>query len=198
VYAQIEDFGLWADLSVSKSVRAEIFSFNSEFYTKGNSRALERISIGLEENHRINQHLKIGTGYLLMNYNLPNKLELRHRFYSGVGFKWHYKDFEINQRERVQLTLKPGAERNLIKEFYWRNLFQVEYKINSSRISPSASFESFCPFHRADGNLFDEFRYSLGMKYSILSSQSLKLYGLYSETKVKNLYIIGIDYSITI
>lgn len=198
LYAQSNDLGVWIDLLASKKIKSGSLALNGEFYTKDNSKTIDRISIGFEGNYPVTSFMTFNAGYLLMNYNMTDYREIRNRFFSTLAVKWRLSDFVFSHRERIQLTRKPLPGANVKNDLYWRNRFRVEYKKPEWKVTPTATIESFYSFGNSGTKTVDELRYSLAVKYSLSQNQDICLYGLWSELVYKDFYVFGVEYEISI
>ena len=198
LYAQPGDSGIWIDFAATKEIKKARFSLDCEFYTKDNSRKIDRNSIGLEGNYPITSLILVNAGYLLMNYDMTDYHEIRNRFFSAVKIEWHLSEFVFNHRERIQLTRKPLPGDNIRNDLYWRNRFRVDYKKPAWKINPSATIETFYSFGKSGTKSIDEMRYSLAAVYHLTHKQEMRVYCLISVTTVKKFYVFGLDYQISI
>ena len=197
INAQSEDYGVWLDLSVNKKVKSGVLSFFGEFYTKENSRTIERTGIGLSANYPLIANIKMDAGYLLLNYNNPIYRDIRNRYFSSVVMKWHFFDFELCGRERIQLTRKQGVETKTINDLYWRNRIKLNYRKENWRIFPSAAIETFYSFGKSGTYEFDEVRYSLAANYQVSKTNDIAFYSLWSDYIDMDFYVIGLEYNMS-
>ena len=198
VFAQNEDFGIWVDTSVSKKFFSSELSLYNEFYTCNNF-SIDRVSIGLGINKSFFQFLNFGAGYLLMNKNKPGNYELRHRAYATTNVKWEIKNFKFSFRERLQITKYPDyVNENSKIQNHWRNRMRLTYDIAQCKIKPAIGLETFVLLNKSVSTRLDEVRYHLSAIYPINNSTMLEVYGLLSQTNQMNLYIMGINYQITL
>ena len=198
LHAQSIDSGIWIDFSATRKIKSASVSLDGEFYTKDNSQKIDRNSIGLEGNYPVTSFLQVDAGYLLMNYTIKDYHEIRNRFFTAFEIEWHLSEFVFNHRERIQLTRKPLPGAAMINDLYWRNRFRMDYKKPAWRVNPSATIELFYSFGESGTKTIDELRYSIAAVYNLTQHQEIRVYGLWSDSVVRNLYVFGIEYEISI
>jgi len=190
------DFGVWNDLSVMKKIRSTSLGLFEEFYTKENSRSIDKMSIGVKGDYSVAHWLKAGAGYALMNFVHPGYNELRDRFYVQAEPFWHLSKFIFSFRQRMQLILYPQTQTNASNTFHWRNRLEVSYRNPSLNVEPLADIESWCLFGNSIATHFTEFRFILGANYHLTKYQKVKCYGMLTDGTILNRFILGISYEL--
>jgi hypothetical protein len=210
--AQIEEFGTWSSLSAEKSIGEIGLSAEAELRTIYGMQLINRASIGLGIDYRINDYLKVAAGYNFMN-TLDTKYynyQLRHRYNTSVTGRIKVERFTFSLRERVQLTSKDESKRirengtidtyRINPAWVWRNRFQAEYNIRKSKFTPSISAESFYELNNPAGNSFYKMRYTLSCDYRINKRNSVSAFAVlntgFDDEDLYGKYILGINYNI--
>jgi len=190
------NFGVWNDLSVMRKIRSTSLGLFGEFYTKENSRSIDKMSIGVKGDVSVAHWLNAGAGYALMNFVHPGYNELRDRFYVQAEPFWHLSKFIMSFRQRMQLTLYPQTQTNASNTFHWRNRLEVCYKNPSHKVEPLADIESWYLFGSSIATHFTEFRFILGANYHLTKYQKVKCYGMLTDGTFLNRFILGISYEL--
>ncbi len=210
--AQIENFGTWTSISAEKNLGDIGLGAETELRTILGVRLINRASVGLSADYRINDYLKVAAGYSFMN-NLDTKYEnyqFRHRFNAGATGRFKVDRFTFSLRERVQLTTKDESKRirdngtidtyRINPAWVWRNRFQAEYNIRKSKFTPSFSVESFYELNNPAGNSFYKMRYTLTCDYRINKRNSVSVFTVlntgFDDEDMYGKYILGINYNI--
>lgn len=136
LWAQSDDFGLWTEINVSKSLPHNLeLSFEGEYRMEDCLRKTDRFGGTLSLGYKPTKFMKLKAGYaLLYGYNSEERKEkytndvedpffyegyniteaywsLRHRFKADVTFdKKFFKWLKISLRERYQYTFRPEQE----------------------------------------------------------------------------------------
>lgn len=134
--AQDDDFGLWTEINVAKSLPHNLeLSFEGEYRMEDHLRKTDRIGGTLSLGYKATKFMKFKVGYALLcgynseerkdkytndvqdpffyeGYNLTESYwSLRHRFKADVTFdKKFFKWLKISLRERYQYTYRPEQE----------------------------------------------------------------------------------------
>lgn len=212
LWAQNEEFGTWSSLSAEKSLGEIGLSAEAELRTIYGLQLINRASLGIGADYRINDYLKVAAGYNLMN-TLDTKYknyQFRHRFNIGAAGRIKVDRFTFSLRERVQLTSKDDSKRirengtidtyRINPAWVWRNRLQVEYNIRKSKFTPSVSAESFFELNNPDGNSFYKMRYTLACDYRINKRNSVSAYSVlntgFDDEDLYGKYIFGLNYNI--
>lgn len=192
--AKSDDFCVWNDINAIKKFRTSSISVFSEFFTKQNSSIIDRLSIGLKGDHAIKPWLSGGAGFSLLNFNRITYHENVDRFYLQLEPNWHLANFFFSFRERMQITLYPQTRTNAETTFYWRNRLEVMLKRAKKKLEPLVDVETFYLCKDLDLSLFNEVRITLGANYYLAKNQKFKLYGMMTDSKILNRYILGLSY----
>ncbi len=189
--AQQKDWGVWLDAEANKKIKNTVLALTSEFYTKDKSVDIERISVGTRAAYSPTPYAKGELGYLLMNYNILKKSELRNRIFSSISFQYEIRKLEIACRERIQFTRKFDPETINRNSWDWRNQFKFKYEKKILGGMPLATVELFHPIGEKESPFLDEYRYSLGLNYP-----ALLLYGMWIDTLQTDFFAMGITFEL--
>jgi len=203
-FAQDNDFGAWLGFELEKNVKDWTFSAGEELRTMNNAGTIQGSYTSLCIDYSPWKRLKFGTSYqfILFNDTEYDDLQPRHRlnFYTTGNLKMG--DFKFSLRERLQFTFKDESERDykMNPKTSWRNRLELEYNIPKSKITPSASVETYYQLNNPDGNRFDQIRYKLAAAYKINKRNKVELYGQFDhEINVKNPVdrsVLGLTYTL--
>lgn len=211
--AQLDNKGVWSSVSVEKKVGEIDWSAETELRTIYGVQLVDRWSLGLGADYRVNDYLKVALGYSLMN-TLDSKYynyQFRHRFNALATGRVKVDRFTFSLRERLQLTTKNDSKRirddgsidtyQINPALVWRNRLQMEYNIRKSKFTPSLSAESSYELNNPDGNTFYKMRYILNVDYKINKRNTIALYtvlnqGLDDDEDSYDKYVLGVSYNI--
>lgn len=199
------DFGTNIGVGVSKSIgkRFEI-GLEEEFRTKNNVSDIDRFSTGVDASFSIlRKYLKVGAGYIFMaSWDEVDELfEWRHRYYGQLNGRYDVDRFSFKLRSRYQITYRDESVKRYKwnPRHYWRNRFNVSYKVPKIALTPFISFEVFCQTNHYKGNVIDNLRYETGVEYKFDKRNSLELTLRYDdEINVKepqNKLSVGLFYT---
>ncbi len=211
LWAQIEEFGTWSSVSAEKSIGEIGLSAEAELRTIYGLQLINRASLGLGVDYRINDYLKVAAGYSFMNtldakyYNY----QLRHRYNASATGRIKVDRFTFSLRERVQITFKDDSKRirengtidtyRINPAWVWRNRLQAEYNIRKSKFTPSVSAESFYVLNNPAGNSFYKMRYTLSCDYRINKRNSVSAFAVlntgFDDEDLYGKYIFGLNYN---
>jgi len=196
--AQDDDFGVWLDAEAALKRGSYKVAFMSEYYTKNNNQSVDRFSVGVDGQKKLDRVFSIGAGYLLMNKNAQDGYEIRHRVYTNAFANWKFSNLKFSVRERLQLTRYPENDLESSKALaYWRNRAKISYLIPSCKIIPTIGVETFLLMNQSpEVKRLDEIRYSLATAYPVTGKSQIELYGLLADMPRLNQYILGIAYLI--
>ena len=190
------DFGMWIDFAAMKKFHDASFGVVGEFYTRANNSSIDRTSIGIKGEYAILSWLNTGAGITWMNFKRPGYLELRQRFYFQLEPAWKFSDFKFSFRERFQGTFYPETRTGTPAAYYWRNRFEASYRKSDWKLEPLIDLESLYLINGYDSNIFDEYRYILGVKYHPTKKHKVKCYGMFTNGTTLKRFLLGISYEL--
>lgn len=198
-----DDFGGSVEVKVSKKIiKGLSFSLEEELRMRDNFQAVDRFSTIAELSYKLNNYLKFGGAYNLINYNHPTKdWETRHRYYVYATGSYQLDRFTFSLRERFQSTHRVGVSETAKRanpKYYLRSRLDVEYNIRKSPFEPYASVELYNTLNDPQGNGVDRIRYTGGCKYKLNKQHALQLYYRYisyTDDDDYSKHMIGMGYS---
>ena len=219
------DFGIWIDAGVEKKLDKH-WTLEGELgaRTRNDSKEMDRYSLGLGADYKINKYLKFSAGYnLLYNHRggtqtyhkngtvnkiTPTYWWPRHRFLFGVTGSYGIGNLGLSLREMYQYTYRAKAKDKKYdtdteewedvkskSQQLLRSRFQVNYRLKHTPLTPFGSIELY---HDKSG--LQKTRYSLGTNLSITKRHNLKLYYRYQDLRENDdddldTHVLGISYT---
>ncbi len=219
------DFGIWMDAGVEKTL-GKHWTVEGELgaRTRNNSKEMDRYSLGLGADYKLNRYLKFSAGYSLLydhrggtqtyhkdgtvNKIVPSYWWPRHRFLVGATGSYSFGCLGLSLREMYQYTYRPKAtdkkydtdteEWSDVKsksQHLLRSRFQLTYRLKHTPLTPFGSVE----LYHGDGGL-QKTRYTLGSNIQIAKHHNLKLYYRYQDLRSNDdddldIHVLGIGYT---
>ena len=207
--AQYDDAGMWNTINVEKKLKNNFSVFiTEEFRLKENFSQINLFYTNVGVGYRPYNFLKVEFIYRSTEKKLITDFySIRHRLMLDITLKKKYGDFSLSYRHRLQAEVRNvnSSDNGRIPERYSRNKFEVKYDMHK-KYTPYAScelryqiddvrnIESDDTWHRA--------RYVLGMEYELDKKNIFGIYYLiqheWNVSVPENLYIIGLEYSLTL
>lgn len=213
-----EPGGIWSSITVEKKINKKIdVGTEWEFRTNGLSLERDRIAIQLYGDYEIIKNLKIGASYTYLNVMDDYRFSIdsirlhyqnRHRTHLQLGYKISFDRFDLQFRERAQLTFRDESDRlredgsinenRINPDFLWRNRIKLAYNIKGLPLNPSISAESYYLFNDPEdvkifddngietgttNSYFSKLRYTLALEYKINKRNSVELFGILSNER---------------
>ncbi len=219
------DFGVWMDAGVEKkldkhwSVEGEIGA-----RTRNDSKEMDRYSLGLGADYKLNKYLKFSAGYNLLydhraekqtyhkngtvNKITPSYWWTRHRFLFGVTGSYGFGNLGLSLREMYQYTYSSTARNKKYdadteewedvkskSQHLLRSRFQMNYRLKHTPFAPFGSVEMY----HGEGGL-QKTRYTLGTNIALAKHHDLKVYYRYQDLRENDdddldTHVLGIGYS---
>ena len=219
------DFGVWLDAGVEKKL-GKRWALEGELgaRTRNNSKEMDRYSLGLGADYRLNRYLKFSAGYSLLydhrggtqtyhkdgtvNKITPSYWWPRHRFLIGATGSYSFGRLGLSLRETYQYTYRAKAadkkydtdteEWSDVKsksQSLLRSRFQLTYRLRRTPLTPFGSVE----LYHGDCGL-QKMRYTLGSNIQIGKCHKLKLYYRYQDLRSNDdddldTHVLGIGYT---
>ena len=125
------DFGARMELSIDKKITKGL---HVEAFAEGrmtdNFCSFSRVDAGLGVSYEVNDFLKLGTGYILINKESSSGTwKMRHRAYFDATGTLRAGDWRFSLKERLQLTHK---DVNTVKHQSTPNLLELKSRIKAS------------------------------------------------------------------
>ena len=203
------DAGMWNTFSIEKQFNAKFFaSIDQELRLKENFTMLNLLYTNLGIGMKPFKGLKVSLTYRWIdkwryetqNFSIRQRLMLDITYKQKVGvlslayrarFQTEYRDFSVSQLGKVP-------------EWFWRNKFDVKYKIGkyTPYIGVEFRYQIKDPRNPDADNGWHRVRSFAGVDYDINANNSCGVYYLTQhDLGVRNaqyLYILGLQYSITL
>ena len=219
------DFGIWMDAGVEKKLDKH-WTLEGELgaRTRNNSKEIDRYSLGLGADYKLNKYLKFSAGYDFLydhraakqtyhkngtvNKITPSYWWPRHRFLFGVTGSYGIGNFGLSLREMYQYTYRAKAKDKKYdtdteewedvkskSQHLLRSRFQMNYRIKHTPLTPFGSVEMY----HGEGGL-QKTRYTLGTNLSIAKHHDLKLYYRYQDLRKNDdddldTHVLGLGYT---
>jgi hypothetical protein len=205
----INDAGLWTTFNIQKDFKKNISVFlTEEFRLKSNFTRLNLFYTDIGVTVRPVKFLKISFAYRMIDkFLIDNSFSYRHRLMLDLALRKKMNVWVISYRHRLQSEIKNiySSRNGSLLEWYSRHNFKLKCDLNSP-IKPYVSAEyryQIKDSRKAESNnLFHRQRYILGLDYKLNNRNTLGLYYLiqneFNVLTPQNIYIIGLEYSITL
>ncbi|HRI42086.1 MAG: DUF2490 domain-containing protein [Bacteroidota bacterium] len=198
------DFGAWFSVNVQKRVtRTFSLNVNPQVRFNRNLATVDQYMAELGGEFLITRNFRATLNYRLTESNRLDYFSTRHRVFLDLSYKQKYGRVVIGLRERIQSQFKDVYSSDLGRypAWYLRTRLSLKYDTDLSW-KPYASTEIFYRTRDLEnpGNSVDQYRYEVGIDYSITQDQSLNVFYMFKrnpEDRVYNEYITGLGYSIT-
>ena len=205
----VNDAGLWTTINVEKKFKNNVSIFLTEEYRRKENFTRTNLfytDLGVEV--RPLNFLKVSLAYrMIEKYLIDNTFSYRHRLMLNITLKDKIGNLSLSYRQRIQ-----AEERNIfsspngsIPEWYSRNKFELKYDLNKP-VTPYLAIELRYqindPRNTESNGLWHRRRYVAGIDYKKSDRSTYGLYYLiqneYNVSAPENLYIIGLEYSLTL
>jgi hypothetical protein len=209
VHAQYDDAGMWNTVNVEKRLKNNFsLLFTEEFRLKENFSQVNLFYTELGVGYRPYNFLKVELVYRFIEKKMIDEsYSFRHRLMLDITLKKKYGDWTFAYRHRLQAEVRNiySSERGDVPEWYSRNKIAVKYDLHKKitpyvscelryQISDPRNIESDQTWHRA--------RYAAGLDYELNKKSTFGLYYLiqheWNVSIPENLYIVGLEYSLTL
>ena len=203
------DAGLWTTFNIQKDFKKNISVFlTEEFRLKSNLTRLNLFYTDLGITVRPIKFLKISLAYRMIDkFLIDNSFSYRHRLMLDITLRKKMNVWVITYRHRLQSEIRNvySSPKGFVSEWYSRNNFKLKCDLKSP-IKPYISAEyryQIKDSRNAESNhLFHRQRYILGLDYKLNGRNSFGLYYLiqneFNVLSPENIYIVGLEYSITL
>jgi hypothetical protein len=209
VHAQYDDAGMWNTINVEKRLKNNFsLLLTEEFRLKENFSQINLFYTELGVGYRPYNFLKVEFVYRFIEKKMIDEsYSFRHRLMLDITLKKKYGDWTFAYRHRLQAEVRNiySSERGHVPEWYSRNKIAVKYDLHKKitpyvscelryQISDPRNIESDQTWHRA--------RYAAGLDYELNKKSTFGLYYLiqheWNVSIPENLYIVGLEYSLTL
>lgn len=126
------DFGARFNVTADyKIVKGFHWTVDAEARMKDNFSEVGRLQAGTGFSYKLNDHLKLGAGYIFMeNKNSSDEWKIRHRFYGNATLGFRAGDWRFSLKERLQLTHRDVNNKfqDTPNSLALKSRFKVSYK----------------------------------------------------------------------
>ena len=169
VYAQDDDFGIWADASIEKKISKKVtLDASVEMRTRDDVGELDRWSIGVGSSYKLTDWLKASASYTLLDDNnhkvnssgkkYSDYWGMRHRFSLSLTGSYQIGNLTVSMRERWQYTYRPEKT----ADRYW-NYDDLDDIVYGEKIIKKGVTET----HTYKGKGSNKWRNRLQLKYKL-------------------------------
>ncbi len=205
----VNDAGLWTTINVEKKIKKNLSVFFTEEYRlKENFTQTNLFYTELGIEMRPLNFLKVSFAYRMVEKQIiDNPYSYRHRMMLNITFKQKVGNFSLSYRQRLQTEVRNvySSAKGSVPEWYSRNKFEVKYDLHkpvTPYIGAEFRYQINDPRNNESNGLWHRNRYFAGLDYKINDKHSFGFYYLiqneYNVSAPENLYIIGLEYSLTL
>jgi len=204
------DAGLWTTLNIEKQFKKNTSIFlTEEFRLRENFTQLNLFYTDIGFAIKPAKFLKISFSYRnIQKYIYEDQtFSYRHRLSLDISLRKKWEPFTFAYRNRLQSEVRNVyiSEDGYIPEWYSRHKFDIKYDLNKI-FRPYISFELRYQIHNprlVEGDkIWSRNRYAIGLDYKRNDRDTFGIYYLiqreFNLSEPQHLYIIGLEYSITL
>lgn len=203
------DAGLWTTFNVNKKLKKNLSIFLTEEYRLRENFSRTNLfytDLGVEVKPL--NFLKVSLAYrTIQKYLNDNTFSFRHRLMLNITLKHKFGNFGLSYRQRLQSEVRNvySSDNGSIPEWYSRNKFELKYDLNkpvTPYIATEFRYQINNPRAPEINGLWHRVRYVAGLDYKVSDKHSFGLYYLIQQefniAAPQNLYIVGLEYSISL
>ena len=152
--------------------------------------------------------LKISFAYrLIEKYLIDKTFSYRHRAMLNITVKQKFGNFGLSYRQRLQSEVRNiySSAIGSVPEWYSRNKFELKYDLHkpvTPYIAIELRYQINNPRAVESNRLWHRNRYFVGLDYKKSDKHSFGLYYMiqreYNVSSPQNLYIVGLEYSLSL
>ncbi len=207
--AQYDDAGMWNTFSVEKKLKNNFsLLFTEEFRLKENFSQINLFYSQAGIGYRPYSFLKIELQYRFIQKKMIDDFySFRHRLMLDITVKKKYGNWTGSYRHRLQVEERNiySSDKGAIPEWYSRNKIAVKYDLHK-KVTPYLScelrYQLSDPRNLESDQTWHRGRYVAGMDYELNKKSTFGLYYLiqheWNVSIPENLYIVGLEYSLTL
>ncbi|OFY82264.1 MAG: hypothetical protein A3F72_09535 [Bacteroidetes bacterium RIFCSPLOWO2_12_FULL_35_15] len=203
------DAGLWATFNIEKKLNKKFGVFITEEYRrKENFTRTNLFYTDLGVFVKPLDFLKVSLAYRpIEKYMEDNTFSYRHRLMLDISVKKKFGKLTASFRERIQAEVRNvySSEIGNIPEWYSRNKFELKYDLDkpvTPYIATEFRYQINNPRAVESNKLWHRGRFALGLDYKYNNRNTVGLYYLiqqeFNVSAPQNLYIVGIEYSLSL
>lgn len=203
------DAGLWCTFNLEKNVNQKFGLFLTEEYRlRENFSQTNLFYTDLGFFYKPADFIKIALSYRCVEkFTEDNVISFRHRGMLDISLKKKFGNFALSYRQRIQAEVRNvySSEIGNIPEWYSRNKFQIKYDFDkpvTPYIATELRYQINNPREIESNKLWSRARYFVGLDYKKNDRNTFGVfYMIQQEWNVsapENLYILGLEYTLTL
>ncbi|MEK6615843.1 MAG: DUF2490 domain-containing protein [Bacteroidota bacterium] len=210
IYSQdYPDAGSWNTFNIDKAINGKFTAlFTEECRFKENFTRLNLFYTNLGIEYKVAKYFKAALIYRWIDkYQDDNSFSFRHRLMFDLTFKNMFGKITASYRNRTQVEERDiySSKYGRVPEWYSRNKIGIKYDLEK-RYTPFASVEFRYQFHDPrnieSDKTWHRIRPVIGAEYKINNKNTFAAYYLiqheFNVVSPQNIYIVGLEYSITL
>ena len=202
------DAGMWNTFSLEKEITNDLsICFDQELRFKENYSRLNLLYTNISADYNVFKGFNVSIGYRFIDkYRIENRFSFRNRLMGDISYKYKFNKVTISYRSRLQAEVRDyySSEVGKIPEWYWRNKFELKYKI--SKFTPYAGtefrYQILDPRNPNSNHGLHRARMYAGVDYDINKRNTIGAYYLvqqeYDIDDPADVYIFGLQYTIVL
>jgi hypothetical protein len=204
------DAGLWATFNIEKKVNKKLSLFVTEEYRMRENFTRTNLfytDIGISVKPL--DFLKISLAYrCIEKFQIEKQpISFRHRGMLDITFKKKIGKITASYRQRIQSEIRNvySSDIGMIPEWYSRNKFEIKYDIDkpvTPYIAAEFRYQINNPRSVESNNTLHRNRYFVGLDYKKSDKHSFGLFYMvqreYNVSAPQNLYIVGLEYGLSL
>lgn len=204
-----EDAGLWSTFNLDKKLNDKFSLFmTEEFRLRENFTRVNLFYTDLGVQYQLAKFLKIALAYRLIEKNLiDDTYSYRHRVMLDITLKKKIGSFAVSYRQRLQREVRniQTSESGFMPEWYSRNKLAIKYDLGkpiTPYIAAEFRYQINNPRLVEANRLWSRSRYFVGLDYKKSDKHAFGLFYMiqreFNVSAPQNLYIVGLEYSISL
>lgn len=203
------DAGMWNTLNLEKKINRNFSVFlTEEFRLKENFSQVNLFYTDIGVGYRYSNYLKVEMAYRSVEKHLVTEFySIRHRLMLDITLKKKIRAVTLSYRQRLQSEVRNirSSSDGVVPEWYTRCKTEIKYDLRKKYtpfVSCEIRYQFDDPRNVESDNTWHRARYALGLNYDINKRNTFGLYYLiqreWNVSIPENLYIVGVEYSITL
>jgi hypothetical protein len=207
--AQYDDAGLWTTLNLEKKLNSRFHLFlTEEFRLRENFSQINLFYTDVGIGVKPAGFMKVELAYRSIEKKLITGFySMRHRLMLDITLKKKFDKFEFVYRHRLQREVRNvnSSENGRVPEWYSRNKLTVKYDLEKKYtpyVSAEFRYQIDDPHNIESDQTWHRARYAAGFDYELNKKNKLGFYYLvqheWNVSIPENLYIVGVEYSLSL
>lgn len=203
------DAGLWTTFNIQKDLKKNVSVFlTEECRLRENFTRLNLFYTDLGVAIRPFKFLKVSLAYRMIDkFLIDNTFSYRHRLMLDITLKKKMGAFSLSYRQRLQSEVRNiySSANGTIPEWYSRNKFELKYDLDkpvSPYLAAEFRYQINDPRNVESDGLLHRNRYIIGLDYKKNDRNTFGVYYLiqneYNVSAPENIYIVGLEYTLTL